>query len=200
MGLRTFVKVGEVSNLSDARYCAGMGVDIIGFVIDPNDSAYVAPETFSEIVGWVAGVAYCGEFSAETLEDYTDQISKYELQYVQSDSIEALNSLSGFEKILKVNVTDQSSLDTLTSILNSDHDLSYIVIEAEDSMEDSLNSLIQNSNPKHKIVRGYALDTDSVETLSEKFHGIALKGSEEIRPGYKDYDELADILEALDED
>ena len=30
--------------------------------------------------------------------------------------------------------------------------------------------------------------------------GITLFGTSEIRPGYKDYDEIADILEALEED
>jgi phosphoribosylanthranilate isomerase len=31
MPLKTFVKVGCITNLSDARYCAGMGVDMLGF-------------------------------------------------------------------------------------------------------------------------------------------------------------------------
>jgi len=36
--------------------------------------------------------------------------------------------------------------------------------------------------------------------LVKKHHiyGIALKGGEEITPGYKDFDELADILEKLE--
>ena len=29
MPLKTFVKVGNITNLSDARYCAGMGVDML---------------------------------------------------------------------------------------------------------------------------------------------------------------------------
>ena len=32
--LKTIVKVSEVNNLSDARYCAGMGVEYIGFSMD----------------------------------------------------------------------------------------------------------------------------------------------------------------------
>ncbi len=34
MSLNTFVYIRDVDNLSDARYCAGMGVDMIGFRLD----------------------------------------------------------------------------------------------------------------------------------------------------------------------
>ncbi len=201
MALRTFVKVGEVSNLSDARYCAGMGVDIIGFCINPNDKAYVAPETFQEIVGWVAGVSYCGEFEADQLPDYQEVLSQYELQYVQCDSLDALNSISGVEKILKVNVKSQEKIDDLKAIINNpDLDLAYVVVEGDDALEDAITSLIKSTSTRHKIVRAFSLDTDVVENLDGSFAGIALKGSEEIRPGYKDYDELADILETLEVD
>ena len=60
--LKTFVIVGEISNLSDARYCAGMGVDVLGFNINPVEETCVAPETLNEISGWVAGVAIHGRY------------------------------------------------------------------------------------------------------------------------------------------
>jgi len=49
------------------------------------------------------------------------------------------------------------------------------------------------------IISGIA---SNVESLFEELPlaGIALKGGDEIRAGYKDYDELADILELLEED
>lgn len=34
MALKTFVKISGVNNLSDARYCAGMGVNQLGFNIE----------------------------------------------------------------------------------------------------------------------------------------------------------------------
>ena len=41
MGLKTLVKVSEVNNLSDARYCAGMGVEMIGFSLDENHPKFI---------------------------------------------------------------------------------------------------------------------------------------------------------------
>ena len=44
MGLRTSVIVNGVNNLSDARYCAGMGVDVIGFNLKLDDPNRVQPQ------------------------------------------------------------------------------------------------------------------------------------------------------------
>ena len=32
--LKTLIKVSNINNLSDARYCAGMGVEMLGFSMD----------------------------------------------------------------------------------------------------------------------------------------------------------------------
>jgi len=48
--LKTKVKVSKVTNLSEARYCAGMGVDFLSFPVSSVD-----PKTYQEITGWVAG-------------------------------------------------------------------------------------------------------------------------------------------------
>ena len=69
MGLKTLVKVGEVSNLSDARYCAGMGVELIGFNLDKSSANYVSIETFTAITGWIEGVEFVAEFENSSLEE-----------------------------------------------------------------------------------------------------------------------------------
>jgi phosphoribosylanthranilate isomerase len=51
MALKTKVKAGNITNLSDARYCAGMGVDWLGFPAD-----VVNPDTFKEITNWVTSL------------------------------------------------------------------------------------------------------------------------------------------------
>ena len=49
MALSTIVKVGSIRNLSDARYCAGMMVDVLGFSINPNDKNYIKEEETQDI-------------------------------------------------------------------------------------------------------------------------------------------------------
>ena len=41
--------------------------------------------------------------------------------------------------------------------------------------------------------------SDSKKILNKLDLGLLLKGSQEIKPGYKDYDSISDYLEAIDE-
>jgi phosphoribosylanthranilate isomerase len=52
MALRMRVKVGGITNLSEARYCAGMGCDYLGFRVGGKG---LSPKEFREIAGWVPG-------------------------------------------------------------------------------------------------------------------------------------------------
>jgi len=61
MSLKAYVKVGTLSNLGDVRYCAGMGVDMIGFQVIPGQPDYLEPERFQEIRGWVSGPLFVAE-------------------------------------------------------------------------------------------------------------------------------------------
>ncbi|MEO6686014.1 MAG: hypothetical protein ABIN24_08615, partial [Dyadobacter sp.] len=56
---------------------------------------------------------------------------------------------------------------------------------------------------EYPILIGFGLDDEiTVNKLTDTFPeiGIALRGSEEIRPGYKDFGSMMDILEALEEE
>ncbi len=80
MSLRTFVKIGSVNNLSDARYCAGMAVDLIGFNIDPETEGSVTPSFFREITEWIAGVGFVGEFEIDNARIICDAIKDYQVE------------------------------------------------------------------------------------------------------------------------
>ncbi len=60
MALITSVIVNGVNNLSDARYCAGMGVDMIGFNLDESQPGFMPAADLQDIAGWVAGVKLVG--------------------------------------------------------------------------------------------------------------------------------------------
>src|SRR5258708_3649368 len=78
--LITKVKVGKVTNLSEARYCAGMGVDFLSF-----PASSVDPKTFQEITGWVAGPKFGVEIDSSTVEEY-----KADFVEVPFDSIDKI--------------------------------------------------------------------------------------------------------------
>ena len=58
------VLVRGINNLSDARYCAGMGADGLIFTLDPELPGAVTPETVTALAGWVSGVELIGEFAS----------------------------------------------------------------------------------------------------------------------------------------
>ena len=190
MALKTTVKV-TVNNLSDARYCAGMGVDLIGFSANPEDSFYLSPENFKEIAEWLSGV----EYVAETI---TDSLSSedYAVNYVQITDL-SLASAYPDNKLLFEGTAEE--LENLKEELKAIDNLAYLIINI-DQQKDNI-ALILKSFEGFPILLGYDLSLEEVEKhLNTSIEGIALKGSDEDRPGLKDYDELADILEGLEVD
>lgn len=204
MSLQTFVKVGEITNLSDARYCAGMGVDLLGFNVVENTPGYVDPDKFTEIAGWVVGVSYCAEINDfYPNKDLLESFKNVNISYVESTSIEILKNLSGFSKIYKAFIDSEEDLKSLLDEITEISSIAdYLLIDSEkEELFNSIDQILKGANISAKIFKSYGLSEKNVASLdSEIFHGVALKGSEEIKPGYKDFDELAEILEALEID
>ena len=85
MALQTIVKVSTVNNLTDARYCAGMGVDLLGFSMDGSSPDYVDPVRFAEIRSWVSGVQIVGETSSDDPEQIEQLLADYQPDLLQVD-------------------------------------------------------------------------------------------------------------------
>ena len=84
--LKTKVILSNVTNLSDARYASGMGVDYIGFNINPENDQYVTPEQVKMITEWLSGVSIIGNI--ENLEEYN--LDEYNTRFLQSNNRSAV--------------------------------------------------------------------------------------------------------------
>ena len=62
------IKICGITNLEDARFCAGAGADFLGFIQYPRSPRYVAPEAAKEIIAWVYGPEPVGVFVNETAD------------------------------------------------------------------------------------------------------------------------------------
>lgn len=204
MSLLTFVKVGGVTNLSDARYCAGMGVDLLGFNVIENTDGYVDPSKFAEIAGWVVGVDYCAELQDHKPEEsLIESLNNAGISYVESCSLKVLSELGSFRRILKCAVNKADDLISVSEMITeADGIADLILIESENrELFGLLDQMLSEKVKKPIILKAYDLSEKNVQALAvHVFKGVALKGSEEIKPGYKDFDELAEILEALETD
>ncbi len=197
MALKTFVKVSGINNLSDARYCSGMEVDQLGFSIQEDSPNYTGPDKFKEIKGWLSGVAYVGEIEADNAKSIADIVKDYELDALQVANKEQVleAQATGLPVILKTDVS-MITVDTLSDLKDK---VSYFLIESVYAGQVSPDIL--ELTGQFPIVTGYGFDAGSVEALvSSGIKGVALKGGEEISPGLRDFDEMMDILEALEID
>lgn len=197
MALKTFVKVSGINNLSDARYCSGMEVDQLGFSIQETDPNYTDPAKFKEIKGWLSGVQYVGELDSKNTKSIADIVSNYELDALQVANAAQVEEAqaTGLPIILQTDVS-MITLEFLSSLKDK---VDYFLIESvyEGQVSPDLLALTKD----YPIVLSYGFDASSVESLAgQGIKGIALKGGDEISPGLRDFDEMIDILEALEID
>jgi phosphoribosylanthranilate isomerase len=196
MALKTFVKVGNVSNLSDARYCAGMGVQLLGFTFDGEEA--LATETFTEITGWLSGVDFVAEFDTSDADLIASVAGECDVDYIQVSDYHIIPDIKHVRPIiLKYDIS-------LLKDIPNDLPIKYLVVEGDPSGLESpeVSEHLLRLGNKYNLLLGTGITPEVVNALVKQkgIYGIAMKGSGEIRPGYKDYDELADILELLEID
>ncbi|WP_254411754.1 hypothetical protein [Dyadobacter diqingensis] len=202
------VKISNVTNLSDARYCAGMGVEMLGFSIDQDSPNYISPKKFEEICSWLAGVQLVAESSQSDPELLLKALSEYPVHYVQVETpglLTYLQSELNLPLILRVSVDTYDANDIYSILSRYGDDVAYFLLEsdANTTLSEEWVDVLAKLAKEYPILIGFGLDDENtVNNLTETFPeiGIALRGSEEIRPGYKDFGSMMDILEALEEE
>jgi phosphoribosylanthranilate isomerase len=206
MSLKTFVKIGKINNLSDARYCAGMMVDILGFNLEEGTDGYVNPEMFKEISEWLAGVDFCGEFSNAQPAEIKLATTSYNIQFIEVQDVAILEELSELDVklILKYTIDSQSDLERLDAHLElaQDYVEHVIIYTTKPELSNEIQMKVAALKDDLSIIRGYDLSVANAPEIAEgsTFSGIELEGSPEDRPGFKDYGVVMDILEVLEED
>lgn len=189
MPLKTLVKVGSITNLSDARYCAGMGVDLLGFRVIANTENHIEPDLYQQIRGWVSGPKFVAEFYG--INESTDVeaiLSSFVPDYVELTFQEYLRFKNKFRSPFIVKVTEADSVNP--GVIEN---VAYWVVDSSSSQP----SLVQTGRPVLlKLRQDHVIDE---VLLSKDFAGISLDGSAELRPGFKDYGDLAEILEKLED-
>ncbi|MEJ2004922.1 MAG: N-(5'-phosphoribosyl)anthranilate isomerase [Cyclobacteriaceae bacterium] len=197
MSLKSLVKLSNVNNLSDARYGAGMGVGMMGFPLDEGSS--VSIEQFKEITSWVEGPQLVAEFDDPDTNRILEVISSCHPDIIQLRETNLLSALSHIEipVILSWPIGKMEAVPQHFTI-------DYLLIEPEGNAELSTaqKETIKILAKDYKVLLGAGINPANVMALIEELpvEGLSLKGGDEIRAGYKDYDELADILELLEED
>ena len=207
MALKTFVKINSVNNLSDARYCAGMYVHLMGFSLEKYNKNYLSPDKFNELTDWLSGLEYVAEFETAHPGNILEIIKGYPgITYIQIQEKAHLQMLvnTGYAMILAQEIRDVDDILQLIAIVPSIKEYEVTLLLNGDSLDlppefiPHIRALAEEVN----VLLGFGIHVDTVGEVLEqtKVKGIALSGGDEIKPGFKDFDDLADILEALEEE
>jgi len=180
---RTLIYVNRITNLSDARYCAGMGVDLLGFVIDPASPDYVSPELFQELVGWISGPERVLELGQAAIDHDTIR-DQYAADYlhVPEDRLNEF-SASNWKLIVEVSPTSES----MASMHKSP--VAFWAFHGISKPVENVSVPYLAFGPVDSPIR------ESLNAVGAQ--GIILSGSRETAPGLKDYDNLSNVLEEL---
>lgn len=198
MALKLSVKIGDVTNLSDARYAAGMGVDYIGFNIDSTSKNCITPTKFKEIVNWVSGIGIIGEIGNLTLEDMFSE-EEYPAYLTETTNLDHSKNVK--EIIFRIDAKG-STITNIENLIKLNQGVLFYILEV------TAEQIENNVSDFAELCATYPiyLSTDFRESLLEivvsnvRPKGIEIKGGLENQPGSKDYDDIADVLEWLEEE
>ena len=198
MSLKYFVKVGNVNNLSDARYCSAMGVNQLGFKLNDFDNNSSIIDNIKEIIGWINGVDTVAEFDNNDVE-FINSIVKMELfDFIQLNHKIHINDINIDPKkiIISINHIDEFNEFFIDDFIKKFSEISYLIIENVELF--TSNQLYKFSN-NFKILINPTLNFIKNEDLINKYSliGFNLFGSEEVKVGFKDYNSISDTLDLI---
>ncbi|MFN3996594.1 phosphoribosylanthranilate isomerase [Algoriphagus sp.] len=205
MALTTFVKINSVTNLTDARYGAGMYVDLLGFNLDRTAQNYISPEQFKEISGWVSGVDFVGEFSHETNPAILEILKNYPaINGIEYDRIEPLKAFvgKGYTLLYKMNLEEVRQIEPEVSNMLAESGIIFHIVSLEEVLSQDDLEVIKKLAKNCRVLLGTGINPENVQKLVDELGiiGISLSGSDEIKPGLKDMDQLSEILEKLEKE
>lgn len=190
MSLKTRVKVGRVTNLSEARYCAGMGVDLLGF---PAGADGLKPEQYRQMIDWVAGPELVLEAHNSRIDDPAYITDNYPGHYIEIGSSQlawladkTLNFIVAIEAKEWVNLYGD-----LMGLGN----VKFIELLNASKQDASTVRAIGTTIP---VLLNISNREDLADMLKLNTAGISLTGTDEEKPGIKNYSNLAEILESLE--
>ncbi|MFN0049543.1 MAG: hypothetical protein ACKVOU_10515 [Cytophagales bacterium] len=187
------IYIRSVTNLSDARYCAGMGVEMIGFCFDPQSADYIEPTIAQGIIGWLSGVKIVAEFGENNEAEMQLLIEELKPNMI---SVSAKSHFS--DEILPIIYR----IDLANELKVYPPAGSFVLIEnsAENLNNYYTNFLKKEISGPYKLIFGTGFVKETIDEVQNVYqpYGYSLKGGKEIMPGLKNFDELADILEAIE--
>ena len=194
MALKCTVKISAVNNLSDARYVAGMGVDMMGFQVESHTSNHVTPQQFAAITGWVSGVTLVAELEKLSTGQLDEILQDYAVQAVQVNQPYE-SDLSQLSLPLIICLKDMEERQVEQVLQDYHAKATHFLLEYSKPLApEQIHSMLEWAR-EYPILLSAEFSPDQITTwIDQGLQGIALKGGQELKPGYREFDEMADML------
>ena len=175
------IVASNIRNLTDARYFAAWMVDYMSFDITANSQSFIGPTNITEIIDWLAGPEFIGNFCGhEDLVFVLENIKELKLSGVITDQKAILDNWN----------FDDGKLFYVVSEFELVRNLDTKIITKPEAVESFING------GHDAYVDSKYFDLELLEDLGKRT-GLCLEGGEEIKTGLKSFDELDDIFEFL---
>ena len=211
--LKIKIKASDITSLTDARYFAAKEVEWLCFNFTEGVASYIEPMKARTMIAWVEGVKIVGEFeqaSADEINFYTEGWGLGLVQLGFLTPIETVQNVKNVAIIKEFIVEEFTNPDFLKKELAvfapyvaafqlsfDKGGVSWDDLKSPSAML-TLDDLREIAN-EFNIILSINLELDTLdEVLEMNFYGLDIKGGEEERVGVKSFDELDEILEALE--
>lgn len=187
-----------INNLSDARYCAGMGADKLTFILDPSLPGALDSKTMKELTGWIAGVELIGEFDQLTAPEINSIAAACALDAV------LLRQPRSEAELAEIAPPVYVELAVGAVAINpylSDAPTGWVVELVEPLTTETLGYLSKIA-AQRPLWLGPGLHPEQARELVNllPLAGIVLPSGDEVKPGLRDFDQLEAVFEALEID
>ena len=203
------LKASSITNLSDARYFASYGINMIGFCFDPQSANFMNPFKVKEITGWIEGPKIVGEFKNLSVEAINETIISQNLHYAQinladiSPEHATINSVPLIVEIAVVAETNFNEVAIQLEKIFRNGDLVLLNLTALSPLnENTLNDFVKNICRRYPTLLDYNFSSENISSMVQQFNpaGICLHGSHEEKIGTKSFEALDALMSAIQEE
>ena len=185
-----------INNLSDARYCAGMGADKLTFLLDPSLPGHLNTKTVKELSGWIAGVELIGEFDTLSTSEINAIASECTLDAVLLRSPRSAAELAEIAPPVYL----EMAADSAALVQPLPASLQGVIVELPGHVSVETLAYLQEMATRQSLWLGPGLLPERACELVNQFRlaGLSFPSGDEVKPGLRDFDQLEAVFEALE--
>ena len=205
------VKICGLTNLEDARFCAGAGADFLGFIQYPKSPRYVAPEVAAAIIAWVYGPEPVGVFVNEDADTVNRVAERANFALVQLHGDEPPEFCARIERpvIKAFRIPPEATVDQLRRQMEPyrEHAAYFLLDTHHPTLWGGTGATFNWQHARtlaaaFPILLAGGIRTENVEEAVRSVRplGVDLSSSLEAYPGKKDLDKMTaffDVVNAL---